>query len=190
MNGGDKRKYFYMFRANRHGCAASPRDIPIWPVGDLPFEQVILQWKPFELTLKRMLKKKKNKDGVPADYVSSNLSLRICSSRLRAIVDALKNESDEVEWYPVYIKDEHGHRHEYFVLYLPKIAEVVDPQKTTYSADGSPIRWCLSRGKVGERRVFRLSKYGISLVVSEEMKQAIVAAGCTGMTFGRVPTSP
>lgn len=191
MTGKSLARYFYVFPAEaaRYGVAISPEGCPIWPAGDLKFEQAIRQWKRFEFQLTRSAT-----GEPPADFVSDNLGLEICSMRLRGIIDTMKHESDEIAWYPILIRDTRGFRHQYWVLHIPTVADVIDPEHTVFNKANDPmsgvLKACISVRAVGQRRVFRIPWGATAWVVCESIRDAVVSNHCTGLELRKVLTSP
>ena len=84
---------------------------------DVPEDGIITNWNPILLNLK---------DGSFSDYQANSEACRLCSSKLRSIIDRNKSPQDQIQWLPMVVKDEHGEEREYFILHFPVIYDVID----------------------------------------------------------------
>lgn len=70
------------------------------------------------------------------DYLPNNLGVRLCSMRMRDLIDA-NLPRDRVQWLPAEVIDIYGTSHDYFVLHVLGDDDVLNEAR-------SPL-WCLSR---------------------------------------------
>lgn len=181
------RRFYNIFYAGDFGIPFASSDID--PVGLIPKRGGITSWTPLELVIKPG-----KWEGALADFVNSNLSARLCSRRLRDLLDGLRSATDEVQWLPAYVTDLAGNRVEHFVLHFPEPPDVLnlEPGETIYhNCDNGQrilIRPCLSRTKAKGRKLFNIPGLEVATIVDESVKQALEAAGMLGMEFSPIRT--
>jgi len=78
----------------------------------LPDEGTVENWKPLLMELR---------GGDFPDYLSSNLGCRMCSERLRKILQEHRSPLDLLQWLDVVVKDKQEDRN-YFILHFPQTA--------------------------------------------------------------------
>jgi len=122
--------------------------------------------------------------GDLVDWAPSNLLPRLCSERLRQILDGV---SDALVWLPVNVETPRGQLR-YFILHFKEFADVIDPDKTIF-AGGRILKPHLSASKVAQRRIFAIQPLSPSAIVDEGIMQALTEARCTGLEFERCPCS-
>ena len=79
-------------------------------------------WKPIILKLK---------DGSFSDYQENSAVCRLCSIKLKSIIDQHKSFQNEIQWLPVYVKSGDGETREYFILHFPVLAPVIKKPTST-----------------------------------------------------------
>ncbi len=137
----------------------------------------ISDWSPPSLTV----------DGTPTDYLANELGIRLCSAKLRDLIERARADADELQWLGAVVHDESGSRIDYFVPHFPSTPDVLDPGETLITSDGSTVvRPAISLARAGSHVVFSYSRFGVAVVVAAELRRAIVAAGCTGVYFGNI----
>lgn len=109
------------------------------------------------------------------------MTVRLCSPRLRDLIDAVSSELDEYQWLDAAIVTPEE-RVTYFILHFPRLADVLDESATTRSRTGSLVRPVISNARAEGRRIFGLS-YRLRTVVDQVMHDAVVESGCTGLEF-------
>jgi len=150
----------------------------------IPDRGEITAWAPLELIIEPG-----EWDGPLADYVNSNLIIRLCSRRLKDLLDGVRSEADKVQWLPAYVTDLRGNRLEHFVLHFPEPPDVLnlDPGETIYDDEsGVLIRPCLSRCKVANHKLFNIPGLYTATIVDASVKQALEAAGIQGIEFSPI----
>ncbi|QLQ17016.1 MAG: hypothetical protein HZY73_16680 [Micropruina sp.] len=133
-------------------------------------------WPPLDLTVD---------EGVPTDYLANNLGVRLCSPRLRTILDQGAGPSDELQWLDAHVIDQHGSR-PYHVLHFPTVPDVLDRGHTIWVDDELVVIPVIASGKVAHHRIFTIPGGGIRMIVANDVRLAIRAARCTGISFSRV----
>jgi hypothetical protein len=126
----------------------------------------------------------------PLDYLANTLGVRLCSPRLREVIDAERGPRDSVEWLPATVTDPAGVPHPYFVLHTLADADVLDPERTLTGPSGSPIRPVVDPRRVTDEQVMSFPGASVRLIVTDRVRRAIERAGCTGVRFSAVATTP
>lgn len=127
--------------------------------------------------------------GDYGDFLANDFLCRLCSPRLRQILDSNKGEKDSIEWLPAYV--EHSatqQKREYFILIISQFDDVYDHEQSLY-INGSISIPVLDRNKVVGHKVFSLPDDFISLMVSEDIKAAIEKIEGRGLKFYQVPVN-
>jgi hypothetical protein len=117
------------------------------------------------------------------DWAPSNLLPRLCSEKLRRVLEGF----GRVVWLPVNVETPKG-QVQYFILHFKEFGDVIDPDKSLY-AGGRLFKPHLAASKVGQRRIFAIQPLSPTAVVSEDVREAITEARCTGIEFERCPCS-
>jgi hypothetical protein len=126
-------------------------------------------------------------DGTPTDYLANELGIRLCSAKLRDLIESARAEADELQWLDAVVHDDSGSHISYFVPHFPSALDVLDPDETLFAPDGSTVvRPAISLARADSHVVFSYSPFGVAMVVAAELRRAIVAAGCTGVYFGSI----
>ena len=129
MKKNEPKTFYRVFVADGFGVAFSP---PETSTTLIPFSGEITSWEPLELVIKPG-----EWEGPPGDFVHSDIGgMRICSNRLKDLLEDLCPKIDKVQWLPVYVTDLAGKREECFILYFPEPPDVLnmDPGETICDA--------------------------------------------------------
>lgn len=128
-----------------------------------------------------------NVDGEDvSDIPVTNVTLLyLYSDRLKALLTSF---DEGLVWLPVNVFTSSGEKVRYYALHISELADVLDIEKTEFVAERifSPH---LSQKKIAGRDIFMFRRGTCCSVVSETVKDALEAAGITGLDFGEVPTS-
>jgi hypothetical protein len=143
----------------------------------LPYFGSVTGWNKLSLSLT---------DGDFVDYFASDLGCRLCSRRLKALLQAHASAMDVLQWLPVEVTSGIETK-EYFILHFPSPPDILDREKTIF-AGTAVIKPVLSKQKIAGHKVLTYSEGGnLPLFVSDDVKSAIVEAGFTGLNCVRVP---
>jgi hypothetical protein len=141
----------------------------------LPYGGVVEDWQPLVLALR---------EGEFSDYLSSNLGCRLCSDRLKGILQKCASPDDKLQWLAVEVH-RGAEQRDYWILHFPVPPDVLNKGKSILAGD-FVVKPVLSEGAIGQHQVFAYPKAGeMKLFVAEPVKRAIEAAGCTGMELSR-----
>jgi hypothetical protein len=125
-------------------------------------------------------------EGFVEDYLGNNYAFRLCSERLRAILEGRRAACDSMQWLAAPVTDTQGRILPYSILHFTEVPEVIDRTKSLL-AGPTIVKPCLNGRLVGSLRVFSLPEDTVTLIISDEVKQAVEDAGCTGMGFSKIP---
>lgn len=143
----------------------------------LPMAGMVQRWEPLQLELE---------GGQYPDYLASDLACRICSERLREILQNHASPLDSLQWLEAIVSNGADAR-QYFVLHFPQPPDILDARKTIFAGD-FVVKAVLSKHRVNGHHVFGYPNCGqLPLFISDQVRQAVERAHCTGMEIARVP---
>jgi len=148
---------------------------------DLLAERKVEQtWKPIDFILEA---------GEFADYQPNDLGWSLCSEKLKTIIEQEASPNDFIQWLEARVISNTDKR-PYFVLYLPVRFDVLDETKTIY-VEGTDfvIKPYFCESKCKPHRVFSYPSAESMVIVSDQVKNAIIQKGCTGIEFLKKPLS-
>jgi len=130
------------------------------------------------------------KGGTFSDYLANNHAARLCSAKMRKILDHMKSEIDELQWLPVIVENENGEQRQYFILHFPITYDVLNEKESIFGAYNSIIKPVISQSKAHGHNIFTFHGAAqLSFRISEPVKVEIQKEKCTGMEFERVVIS-
>ena len=142
----------------------------------LPYSGTVDDWDVPTLDLR---------EGGFADYQPSNLVVRLCSARLRNVLEQQKSAYDIFQWLDVVVESP-AERRTYYILHFPEPPDVLDADKTLFAGGDFVVKPVFSRAKVSAHSVFSYVKGGgLSLFVSSDVRSVLESHGLTGMQFSR-----
>lgn len=100
--------------------------------------------------------------GVAVDYLANSSAWRLCSKRLRDVLDTTRGDRDVLEWLPVAVVDRAGAELPYWVLHFPDVPDVVHRTKSVFSGSVL-VKACIDITRASGHDVFTLSRYGVYL---------------------------
>ncbi len=132
--------------------------------------------------------------GQPLDYTEAGVGLPVVHVRIAAMFAELA--SDDVQLIPV---DVVGYPEQYLILVATRLIRCIDEQASRIELwtheDGVPHKvgqyssvrdMRIDKEKAGSAKVFRPEGWMSSLIVSEEIKEALERMGATGTRFEEV----
>jgi hypothetical protein len=141
-------------------------------------------WKPVDFTIKPW----RDNHGGFADYQTNNMGWPLCSDELRQIIDRNRSPRDEVQWLEATVTHE-GQSRRYWVLHIPDRPDVLDSEKTIFAYQGFVVKPVFRMSELRDRNVFSYVGGNFTVLVSSQVRTAMVAANCTGIDFLRIPLS-
>ena len=132
--------------------------------------------------------------GMPLDFTLGAVNVPVVSERLKNTIAAIV--CDDVEWVPVAVN---GVEERYFILNAIQVVDCLDEQHSRFTkwseSDGRPDKvghyrmvpqLVLLADRLVGAHVVRVSKWLVPLVVSQRVKDAIVAESLRGAVFEQV----
>jgi hypothetical protein len=130
-------------------------------------------------------------EGGFSDYQGNSSVFKMCSLKMKTILDENKGPCDEIQWLTTYVKDEHREEREYYILHFPEEYDTIDWNKSRLHKNkpGGVIAPVFSRKKIEEKhRVFNYpDSGGLAIVITEDIKKKLEKANCTGIVFSKAP---
>lgn len=134
-------------------------------------------WKPLRFRLGK---------GIVTDYLANSFAIRLCSERLRNVIDRNRGEDDSLQWLPATVDSLDGKEAPYWVLHFPDVPNVLNVSRSVM-AGPMIVKAFLDASLVNEHRVFSFPNESLRLIVAGIVRAAIEDNGCSGMKFSRVP---
>jgi hypothetical protein len=123
----------------------------------------------------------------PLDVLRSIDSARLVSTRVKDVVSEF--DSGEVSWLPADVRTPSGETPRYWLVHYQRLLQVFDLEATTFGPSGKPIRWVIDLEQVQDLPVFMVpGPIAETFLVHPAVKDALVAAGVTGMDVRRTRT--
>lgn len=120
----------------------------------------------------------------PTDYLANDVGVRLCSDRMRDVIERHRTERDDLQWLGARVQAEGGGIVDYHVLHFPSTPDVLDVAATTYGPDGdSVVRPVVSSTKAQGRSIFTYERYAVGPIISAELRDDLGAHHCTGICF-------
>lgn len=143
-------------------------------------EGEIAAWQPITLQLT---------DGGFADYLANDMGVRLCSPKMRAVLEAAGGPGDVVRWLAVHVEYALGDSREYWILHFPSPFDVVHREQSILAGD-FVAKLVLRNDRLTDRHVFSYpGGGGLPLIVTDRVKAALERAGCTGIEYSEVRVS-
>ena len=145
---------------------------------DIPDEGYIKNWKPITFL-------KRKEDKILTDYPATDICDRLCSPKLRKIIEENLTEDDnEIQWLPMHIKDEEtGDITEYYYLHFPEYCDVLDLERSTIDQIlGGYDKEIVSYQKVKNKSIFNRPFNSCAINLSKKLKEEIFKTNCTGIS--------
>lgn len=150
------------------------------PLYFAPREGMITDWLPLVLELR---------GGEYPDYLASDFGGRICSERMRTLLDRHASASDVLQWLDVLVVKGEQER-PYFYLHFPSPPAVLHPQRTIFAGQEMVVKPVISEIAAANHQVFTFPRnHGVGWVVAEVVRDAIVRAGLTGCEVSRIASA-
>ena len=143
----------------------------------LPYSGEVENWQSLVLELR---------EGDFADYLASDLGCRLCSERLRTILQDHASPDDMIQWLNVEVRKGKASR-PYAILHFTSPPDVLNKTKSIMAGD-FVVKAVFSKDAIGQHQVFAYPQAGeLKLFITDGVKRAIQSAKCTGMEISRCP---
>jgi len=173
-------RYYYIHwkEDDPSGVAYGPEESDLFI---LPEEGFVRTWAALQFTLK---------DGDYGDYLANDKGCPLCSARLKNIMETTRSQSDALQWLDVTVISETGEVRDYYILHFTRSFEVLDRSRTIFAGGDFVVKAVIDIKSVGTHQIFTFpTGGGKRMILSEQVKKAIEAGGCTGLEFSKVPTA-
>ncbi|MFN2525325.1 MAG: hypothetical protein ABR505_03550 [Actinomycetota bacterium] len=111
------------------------------------------------------------------DFPRELRGYRLCSDRLRNVIENMKGPADPLEWLPAKVRGPAGEIHDYWVLNLLRHPATDLPGLE--DLDWGTLRQYAQEGKLSSFRILPPPGHGlISFLVPDSVRQAILDSGC------------
>lgn len=127
-------------------------------------------------------------EGSLSDYLASDMGCRMCSEKMRAVLDESRSRADNLQWLPVVVHQ--GTRTaRYWILHFPDPPDILDTKRTLFAGGGKAVVKAVIDPKAALAYSVTTFRGGgqLRFVVSRPTLEALQHAGCTGMSFSRMP---
>ncbi|MBC7251339.1 MAG: hypothetical protein H5T62_13760 [Anaerolineae bacterium] len=131
-------------------------------------------WEPVLFTLK---------DGGYADYQANDLGWPLCSEKLKRIIEQHALPDDNIQWLAAKVVGPGGEQRDYYILHLSERPDVLDKERTLFAEGDVVVKPYFSAKAIGSHRVFSFHGGQFRVIVSAEIRDAILSANCTGIDF-------
>ena len=145
---------------------------------NLPDEGYIENWEPIIFT-------KKKEDKVLTDYPTTNICDRLCSPKLRKIIEEnLEEDDNEIQWLPMHIKDEETEEFtEYYYLHFPEYCDVLDLERSKFNKTLGVVDLAFFMiNKIKNKSIFNCKGDNKATFISRKLKEHLFKTGCTGIS--------
>ena len=123
------------------------------------------------------------KDGGYTDFLPANIGCRLCSKKLRDILEKCKSEKDVLQWLDAEVESEAGEKRKYFILHFPELVELLDIKKSKYIG-GVLTKQVIEAKRCVGHEVFSYKECSsLSFVVSEKVRNEIKKENCRGQVY-------
>jgi hypothetical protein len=136
----------------------------------------VKNWKILEFELRK---------GIFTDYLPNNVGARMCSQKLRCIIDDIRTLRDDIQWLDAIVKSSNITKI-YYILHFPRLYKVLDLKYSVFDEDGL-IKPILRADAFKERHLCSIpDKYGVQWYISKQLKEQIVKAKCSCISFTKM----
>ena len=171
--------YYFLHLLDRPDAplAQAPNEL----ANDSPIEEpfAVTDWDPPQLIMV---------GGDPQDYLANDLGLRLCSSRMREVVESGVGEESPIQWLPVKVKDGAGANHVYWALRVVHMPDVLDSKRSIVVRGTFVVKPVLARERSAGKQIISFPGATTRLIVSGELRDSLLES-CTGVDFSPVPVA-
>lgn len=172
--------YHYIHWSEREPGLAHTDKHPVLDLG-LTQPEEFSGWTPLPFSLT---------EGEALDYLGNNVGVRLCSPKLRAIIERF-SPPGRIQWLEAPVSGEGTESVSYSILHFIENPDVIDWDASIVAGSNrSIVKAVLLGDQLEGEDVFGFGTGTLRIVVSNRVRDAIVEAGCTGIEFSGVPVSP
>ena len=161
----------------RHGIAEGGDLLAVSLALALENQGWLGDWEPLRIELT---------EGDPVDYLETDLPLRLCSMRMRGLIDVFRAIGDRWQWLPVTVF-RGKETWDYQALHLLRAPNWLDAGHSHYR-DGELVKPVVSRELAGDRRILvpRGDLHG--WFIDDELCEELDEARISGIAFYEIET--
>ena len=128
-------------------------------------------------------------EGVVEDYLANDVGFPMLSPKLKKIFESYKTVGQH--WTKATVYDSRTKEYlNYSIISYREKADVINTEETTYQPPGLILVPVFSLKKIGDLQYFpQPDKYDFNLVISGDMRMAMVSSGITGVSFSKAHLS-
>lgn len=124
-------------------------------------------------------------EGDFSDYQANNKGLRLCSEKLKTVIESLAIWENYLQWTTINVFSEQKQEtRPYYALRFVKEIDNLDESHTVFAAKGRfVVKPCFSAKKIAGINIFKLPGMDGRWYVSNTLRKEIIKAETTGMVF-------
>jgi hypothetical protein len=126
------------------------------------------------------------RNGIYTDYLAANIGCRLCSKKLRDILERCKSEKDVLQWLSADVESETGETRRYYILHFPELEDLLDKTKSKYVRNIVTKRIIDTKACAGREIFSYMGGYSLSFVVSQKVKEELKNAKCSGLMYRQI----
>lgn len=174
-----KRQYWQVIHDDegRHGIAEGGAELADALADEIEPQSWLTDWEPPRIELT---------EGEPVDYLETDLPLRLCSMRMRGLIDVFRAIGDRWQWLPVTVY-RGRETWDYQALHLLRAPNWLDAGHSRY-VDGELARPVVNRELAGDRRVLAALGDLHGWYVDDELVEEFEEARFSGIAFCEIET--
>ena len=130
----------------------------------------------------------KLKEGSYADYLADNIGARLCSPKLKDVIEKNLSGCDIIQWLKAYIVDTQNNQIEYSILHFPVNFSIINNKESVMVGE-VVVKPVLKLNAVRDHNILKecIPKiYGGRFFVSKHLMQNIIKEDITGIGFSPV----
>ena len=140
----------------------------------LPKEGTVTEWETKHFYLK---------DGEYTDCLPANIGCRLCSKKMRDILERNKSNKDALQWLDAEVESEAGEKRQYFILHFPVLEDVLDKRKSKYAGNILTKHVINPKACAGHEVFSYIEESTLSFIVSQKVREELKKAGCRGLIY-------
>ncbi len=126
------------------------------------------------------------KNGEYTDYLPANIGCRLCSEKMRDILEEYKSEKDVLQWLDAEVESETGEKRHYFILHFPVLEDVLDKKKSKYVRNVLTKQVINPRACAGHEVFSCIEESTISFIVSKKVREELKKTCCRGLIYAQI----
>ncbi len=125
------------------------------------------------------------RDGTYTDYLTANIGCRLCSEKLRDILERCKSDKDVLQWLDAEVVSETGEKRRYYLLHFPEPEDLLDKTKCGYSGKILTRHAIDIKASAGHEVFSYIGGSTVSFIATPKVREELKNAGCSGLIYLR-----